>query len=160
MRAVVVLWVLFARIVEIGQSVSVETQNALSLSLSLLYTTTYISPSFQLCCKKKHLYKNPKHFSPVDSQIHRVPIFFFHLSAACCKRHLLSITVQKNNTTQTQRATGKSTRLRWMRRTSPRVWTRRCLRTRERARKVRDFYSKTFKITRRDWNLYSRSLRG
>ena len=40
MRAVVVLWVLFARIVEIGQSVSVETQNALSLSLSLLYTTT------------------------------------------------------------------------------------------------------------------------
>lgn len=41
MRAVVVLWVLlFARIVEIGQSVSVETQNALSLFLSLLYTTT------------------------------------------------------------------------------------------------------------------------
>ena len=68
MRAVVVLWVLFARIVEIGQSVSVETQNALSLFLSLLYTTTYISPSFQLCCKKKHLYKNPKHFSSVDSQ--------------------------------------------------------------------------------------------
>jgi len=40
MRAVVVLWVLFARIVEIGQSVFVETQNALSLFLSLLYTTT------------------------------------------------------------------------------------------------------------------------
>lgn len=66
MRAVVVLWVLFARIVEIGQSVSVETQNALSLSLSLLYTTKYVSPSFHFCCKKKHLYKNPKHFY-VDS---------------------------------------------------------------------------------------------
>ena len=161
MRAVVVLWVLlFARIVEIGQSVSVETQNALSLSLSLLYTTTYISPSFQLCCKKKHLYKNPKHFSPVDSQIHRVPIFFFHLSAACCKAPLVHHLLSKKTTPPRERERLENRRLRWMRRTSPRVWTRRCLRTRERARKVRDFYSKTFKITRRDWNLYSRSLRG
>ena len=162
MRAVVVLWVLlFARIVEIGQSVSVETQNALSLSLSLLYTTTYVSPPFQFCCKKKHLYKNPKHFSPVDSQNPSGPdLLLSFIRRLLQKTPLVHHLLSKKTPPPKRRERLENRRLRWMRRTSPRVWTRRCLRTRERARKVRDFYSKTFKITRRDWNLYSRSLRG